>query len=455
MLAGRISALDVADGDVCCHGAGMFGKLRHNLPTLCAIAVRGLGVVAGFGIALVIGRNWGPEANGIYALVTQTAIFLSVLTVGGLDLSITRFFAAVLGRGNRISISGLMRTLMFTAALIVATVGFAWLSWGALTHHGFLSDLPGHVLPLLFLMLAARALIRALCGVLRAYGRYVLLQAVDGLIIPLTVLFALVAGILPSIETALYLTAAVATVAAVIGLVASAAAVLSKPPTAPVEDISIRSMLVVAVPIWGLIIAQNIADWYGLATVAAQHGARDAGLYRVAMQFASAFGIVSMSLFNIYSSQFSAAHAAGDFPKVARLARSATWLGTALTLPVALVVIVAVPQILAFIGSVFVEASTMLRVAVLSQILFLALGPPGLVLAMVGHERIILAVSIAYMMAVLIIAPIAATYLGSLGIVLSLSGLTIGRSIVEFVALKRMTGINSVTGSFAPPRRRA
>ena len=423
----------------------MLAALRHHLPALGSVAVRGLGVLAGFGTTFLIGRSWGPEANGVYALVTQTAIFLAIVAVGGLDLGVVRFFAAPLARGNRIAPASLWRTLALTAGLagvVIAALLIVRAAFGA----AILGPLPAAVLPALIVLLAARALIRALGAVLRAHGRYILGQAIDGLFIPAIIVVPLLAGLLPDVEAALGVTAAAALLSVAIGLAASLRAIRRPGRHAPVEHIPFKAMLAASVPLWALILAQYIADWYGLATVAAQLGTHEAGLYRVAMQFASAFTIVSMSLYNVYSPQVSAAHAIGDWDEVARLARSATRLGSLLVLPPALLLALAAPWVLSLIGPEFVAAGTAMRCAIAGQMLFVALGPPGLVLAMVGHERVLFAISLACMLAMLVLAPLAALHWGIVGVVLAISTVTVGRNLAEWLALRRLTGVNALTG---------
>ena len=198
----------------------MLATLRHHLPALGSVAVRGLGVLAGFGTTFLIGRNWGPEANGTYALVTQTAIFLAVVAVGGLDMGVVRFFAAPLARGNRIAVASLWRTLALTLALTTAVIA-ATLLVRAVFGPDLLGPLPTAALPALIVLLAARALIRALGAVLRAHRHYLLGQAIDGLFIPAMIVTPLALGLLPDVEAALLATAAAGLLSVGIGFAAS------------------------------------------------------------------------------------------------------------------------------------------------------------------------------------------------------------------------------------------
>lgn len=426
-------------------------QIKRHSSALSAIFVRGLGVVAGFAITLAVGRNWGPEANGVYAIVTQTAIFVAVLVAGGLDVAIVRYFAAAIGRGHRVALASILYVLGITLALVSVAIVIIQLCRGWLTEFGGLPEISEGLISLLLAMIAARAFTRVLSGIARAYGYNVFGQAIDGLIIPAIVLGPLMLGLLPDVEATLEITAIAGVIAVVVGLIVCRTAFDRQTPHTPIEQVPIRSMLTAAVPLWGLGLALNISDWYGLTIVMAHQGPHDAGLYRVAVQFASAFTIVSVSLFGVYSPRISAAHATGDWRKVAQIASTATRLGTALVLPAGLLLVIAAPHILLPIGSEFVEGSTMMRVAVMGQVLCVALGPPGITLVMIGRERIVFAISVACMLWALLIAPIAAASLGALGVIISLSSANIIRSLAEFFVLRHLTGVNSITGRYSPP----
>lgn len=78
-------------------------SLAHHFSALAAMAMRGAGVVAAFVVTALIGRWYGPVANAQYALVTQTAMFLSVIAVGGADLAVTREFSRSVAEGNKLA----------------------------------------------------------------------------------------------------------------------------------------------------------------------------------------------------------------------------------------------------------------------------------------------------------------------------------------------------------------
>jgi O-antigen/teichoic acid export membrane protein len=93
-----------------------------------------------------------------------------------------------------------------------------------------------------------------------------------------------------------------------------------------------------------------------------------------------------------------------------------------------------------------------LRFIVLGQVLYIATGPAGLVLAMTGHERLNLLISSVVTVALLIAAPIAAHLFGLKGLAFVTACVPFAGNIANLIAVHRLEKINVVTGRyFGPP----
>src|SRR5258705_7595800 len=79
--------------------------------SLASLTMRAAGVLAGFVVTVLIGRWFGPRANGQYAIVTQTAMFLSIVAVGGLDLAVGREFSRTQAAGKKPGLRTFRRSL--------------------------------------------------------------------------------------------------------------------------------------------------------------------------------------------------------------------------------------------------------------------------------------------------------------------------------------------------------
>lgn len=421
--------------------------VKRHFHSLASLVIRGTSVAAGFGIALLIGRMFGPEANGHYALITQTGMFLSVVAVGGLDLAVTREFSAATARNIRIASRSFFRVVGYSMliacgiVLLLAMIGPQFLT------RLFNGDVPQDALIVLVLIMLSRALTRMLGAVLRSQKAYSWGQAVEVLLIPTTVLVLVGLSFARSVEQVLWMTALVGMT---VGITAFFTCLRHISRSDDALDVPMRRVLKVALPLWGVAIFLNIADWYGLATVSQILGIYSAGLYRVAVQIASVLGIITMGLFSIFSPQFAAAYAAKDMPRVARLAGSATRLSTIFSFPIAVLLFLFARPALGLFGPEFVEAETVLRIVVVGQAMFTITGPAGLLLAMTGHERINLMVTLVSTGALLVVAPVAAHLAGLYGISACMALVMIGRNLASLYFVYRLNGINVLTGSFKP-----
>lgn len=421
----------------------LYTQLKRHMHSLVALAVRGLSVLVGFGVTFFIARQLGPVANGQYALITQTAMFLSVLAVGGIDMAVVREFSAAVARGIAIERATFVKVTLYSMSFALLIILILLLSGDHLLALIVKSAIPSGALVLLCMILVSRTLTRIMSAVLRSQKSYLLGQSVEVLLIPAVVLACIVFGWLRTIEDVLWGTAIAGLATGLIGIAASLKFTRADPSALRVP---MRAILRVAMPLWGVAIALNIADWYSLATVSAVMGVYDAGLYRVALQIGTVLSIVSMGLFSVFSAQISAAHAAGDRREVAHLSRSATWLSTVLVLPAAAVLLIFAEPILALIGPQFVEVANVLRVVVIGQTIYTITGPSGLTLALTGNERINLRITIISTGSLLIVAPIAAHLAGLLGVAAYVSLILVARNLASLIAVYRLEGINVMTG---------
>lgn len=417
--------------------------LKRHFQSFMSLAIRGASVAAGFLVTVMIGRMFGPEANGHYAVITQTAMFLSVVAVGGIDLAVTRKFSAAVAQGVLIERRSLMKviaySLMFAGILVVAL----YAGGTPVIKLMFKGEVPQDAIPVLILIMISRTLTRMLGAVLRSQKAYIWGQCIEVLLIPTIVLMYIAFGLAPGVEQVLWMTALTGLLVGISAFFTSLPFSTNKPGALHVP---MREILRVAVPLWGVAIFLNIADWYGLATASATLGVYEAGLYRVAAQVASILTIVTMGLFSVFSPQFAEAHAAGNMKRVAHLAGQATRLSAFFCLPAAVLIFIFAGPVLDVFGPEFDQATTVLRIVVVGQAIYTMTGPSGLLLAMTGHERTNLVQTIGSSAVLLISAPLAAKYGGLIGIASCLSLVVIGRNIASIWSVCRLTGINVFTG---------
>lgn len=415
----------------------------HHRQSILALGVRGASLVAAFCITYFIGHDLGPAANGQYALITQTAIFVSVLGLLGLDIAVVRHFsgarasAAPLKRAIYLKTAALSIGLMVALALLLAAAGD--LLWKPL-----FGDVVSHdALLVASVLLIGRGGTRLFGAILRSQHAFVTGQSLDVLAIPLVVAVLLFLGLLQDLDSILWATAAASiaatTVAFAIGLRFAQGGPDAFAPTLP-------KLFKSALPLWGASISANIGDWFGLAVAAAILGAYDTGLFRVAAQAAAVMQVVSMALFSVYSPKISTAFHAGDLAWVGRLTRSATRLSAVCAIPMAAGLLIFAEPLLGLIAPEFEQASTVLRILVLGQLGFTLTGPCGITLAMSGNERTNLVLMIVSTSMLFIFVPIATAHWGLTGLAVCMSVVLMARNLLTVILVDRLLGLNVLSG---------
>lgn len=427
--------------------------LTGHGPALSSLMMRMIGVGAGFALTALVGRFYGPAASAHYAIVTQTALFLSVLAIGGLDLAVMREFSRAVVSGSKVSWNSFLKVVAHSGGIALALSALLLLFGDKALNFVARGEMPKGAALVLCLILIGRTLTRILAAVMRSQRDYISSQAVETALIPLLTILAVVAGLAMTVSQILWATAVIGLVVAGLAFAVSLRHTSISHVTGSADTgvtVSTRALMAFALPLWGGSIAQNFADWYGLATVSAVNGLHDAGLFRMAVQFAGLFSIVAMGLFTTYSAQISEAVQAGDNSAVARISSGATRIVTVLVLPGALVAFAFAEPLLRLVGPEFAGGAPILRILLVGQVLYCITGPCGLVLAFCGHPRWNLRVNVTAALLLLIVAVPVAKLAGPIGMAVLVATLPTARNLVCFALVLKQEGINVLTGRYRP-----
>jgi O-antigen/teichoic acid export membrane protein len=428
-------------------GAIVKRKSGQHSTTIFALAIRGGAVLAGFVVTYVLGHNLGPAATGQFALISQTAFFLAVAGLMGLDVGVVRHFAKAVTDTCDIEPMTMLKVMGSAIGLLLIIAVILWLGGDIVWRSVFGDQIPRNLLLVLCVMLIGRGGAQLFGGMLRSQHRFNLGQAIAALTVPAATAIALVCGWVNDVHGALWVGAFAAIASSLIGALAMIRH-LSRTPNA--LRIDMRVIMQSSIPLWGAGLALTIGDWYGLYIAAQMLSLADAGLYRVAIQIAASLQIISATIFAIYAAKISTAFHADDRHQVALLARSALRVSTALAIPVGLILILAGPLLLKIIGPDFQDAFPVMVVLIIGQVLYALLGPPGLVLAMAGHEKINLMITLIGISALLISAPLAAEFGGLTGIAVAISSVMLLRNLAAYIILRKKLGISIWQGRFRP-----
>ncbi len=421
------------------------GLVLRNRSALSALIVRGLGICASFALTFIIARWFGPEASGTYALITQTAIFLAVVAVGGLDLAIVREFSRGVASALPIARSSILGVLGQTLALAGLIGGIIF----AIEPIAVPRLLGEHVIAnaavILALLIVIRAEMRIIAAILRSQGLFSTSQAIDLFLLPVLTIALLVAWQPEQMGVNAIL---VATVLAGLLVIGGGFVLVLKLGRSGSEALRIpqRGLFISALPMWGMAISQNIADWYSLVTLSHGAGIAEAGIYRVCWQIAAMLPMVAISLQGTFTAQIATALHSRDMAAVARLSRTATNLSLLVFGPIAVLIFIFAEPVLTAFGEEFTSGYNTLRVLLAGQFVLAGFGIAGQTLIMAGHARLNLVINIATTAVILGAAPIAAKAYGGLGVAMLLAAVSALKASVYFFALLKLEGFNAFTG---------
>lgn len=425
--------------------ARALGLLIRNRSALAALIVRGAGVLAGFALTFLIARRFGPEANGVYAVVTQSAIFLSVVAVGGLDLAVVREFSRSVALKRPLSRRAVGGVVLQTAALALL-LGSAVL----LFEPFIIPKLIGvhqiaHIAVVLALLILMRALMRIVAAILRSQSRFSMGQAIELFLLPVVTIVLLFSwsSAAQNIDAILLASVIASGLIVALGLILAFRETSRSPEAINVNQ---GALFVSALPMWGMAISQNLSDWFGLVSVNHWAGAADAGIYRVGFQIASVMPIVSLSLLGTFTARIAAAIHAQQREEMAQLSRTATLLSLLIFGPLATAMFLLAEPLLAVFGPQFVSGAATLRVLAVGSVLVAGFGIAGQVLVMIGQARLNLMVNLGTAALILVGAPFAASSAGGLGVALLIAFLNGSKTIFYFFAVRKLEGFNAFTG---------
>jgi O-antigen/teichoic acid export membrane protein len=415
------------------HGAGGRPLLTRIIPLLAgavrrpvtlAFLWKGINAIASLLAAMLLARVAGAEVLGHYALALATAAVAMTVGLRGLDTVLVRVVAGDLRERAFLAARGALRLVYRHVALSILLVSAALL---ALTLVGGLARWMGAdqvSLAVAGLGVVALAALRLTIMTLRSFDRPVLAQWVEAL--PSLIFLLLVAataisgrGFSGPLVLLLYFSAQL--VSAAVGYRGVRRIVRSwNLPPGRGEAPALRPLLLAGFPIMLTVLLHVSDDWFLLAAATRLLSAADAGAMRIALQLMIALAMVATVM-----ESYLAARLAGDL-RVGRsdLAwsryRKAVLVSLVLVGPVVLLLVIAPrPIVTILFGAEFAPAAPAVALMALGQLVNVATGPAGLVLAMAGQERLLL---------IVILAGSGALVLVTLALVptLGLSGLAIG-----------------------------
>lgn len=350
------------------------------------------GRVAAYVFALVITRTAGAEAWGQLSLALAFIALGTILALAGFDTATVKLMGAqgpAAGAGQARRLFRRVAGLTGAHSLVVAAV--AWLLAPVIAEHVFEAPESTSAFRLAALAIVPYALVEVVSSSFRGLHLTtisVLIQQVLRLVVPL------------AIYLGLYLVYPVSPVEAyVVGVVVllgvSLAAFFRRFPAsgdAPPQaesafSMSTRELYLLGLP---LLLASSMGyfkGWADTVMVGIYLTEAEVGVYDICFKLASAISIPLWGASTIAAPMIARAHAQGDANGMTEVAGQAAALATALSVPIAAVLLLAPTFVLGLFGAEFVAGAASLRWLTLGYLLNAFAGVGGVFMTMSGLHK--------------------------------------------------------------------
>ncbi len=175
-------------------------------------------------------------------------------------------------------------------------------------------------------------------------------------------------------------------------------------------------------------------------------GSEELGLFKSAQQIAISVGFVLMVINAIFPPRFAALYHQGKMESLGRLARNGALLGIVLAAPFLLICMLLPEWVLSLLGEGFEPAALLLQIIVLAQLVNVATGSVGFLLTMTGNERymrnIALICSSLGLLGFFMLTP----WLGALGAALALAFVMVAQNLTAMCFVWLKLGIWTLPG---------
>lgn len=396
---------------------------------------RGVAVMGGVVLTLLVGRLTGAEGLGQFAAFVSLLGVLSILSLRGQNTLLIRAVAWWHAEhGSEVS-SGLLR---FSLKRIAGLTAVLALAGGALLFSGVLSPALRSVAPVFLVALPLMAFLALIAGYAKGKGRPwaapfyeiggISLVASIILLVVLATGATLASGWLPWILT-LSMVLLVIIAVRVEGLLRA-----TTPPTEAVGELTRGEVD------FTLIATATFLAQAGAFVLAAPFlSEQDLGLVRAAERFAIMVSFAVLVINPVISPGIVRSTRKGAKVEQRRLIGKALLAGVVVSSPILAVLLIAPEQVLGLMGVEFVEATGYLRALALVNFVIVLFGPSMVLLNMGGGERILMWISVAALIAAVTLYPSLSFLFGAEGFIMAYALIALGRgAAITTFAIRRL-----------------
>ena len=408
--------------------------------------------IFGYGFKIYLARTLGAEALGVYALGITLIGLIGIFNNLGLPESAVRFVAQYQATGQFQALHALLwRGASF---LLVANIVFAALlllvgPWVAV--HFYHSTVLAHYLPWFAPLMVLGTLThfygKVLAGYKDLHRRTLIVNFIGSPLYMLAAILLISAGL----GLSGYLAAQVISAVIVLGLLFAAVRSLTPRPARyasqpgqPLQsDVVSFSSAMIGIGLMEFLMVQ--VDKISLGYF---RGAREVGVYAVAAAVVAYISIALHSVNQIFSPMIAGLHSRGDHVMLSRLFQSLTKWVLALTLPLAIVVMVFSRIIMRVFGHDFDVGWSILIIGTLGQLVNCGVGSVGFLLLMSGNQKRLFRVQIYMAIGMVVLSVLLVPIWGAIGAAIAAMFTNVGMNAWNLLQVRRALGLQPYNRSY-------
>jgi O-antigen/teichoic acid export membrane protein len=362
------------------------GLREATIATAAALTFKVGGAFFSFLLGLIIARQFGAQGSGIFALANTVTMMGVTFCLLGFDYSSVQGVAADRATEQWSELRSWVKTAgylsFFSASVVSVILWFGSEKIAAKLSGGAPLSFSIAVLGLAVIPTTVSKLFSAY---LRGMGQSFQANLIDPFLIP-AVAVLLFAWPLSSIEEAIVRYLIATFICVFVGMI-SWFRTLRRIAKARSQFIP-WPVLKKSVPTYLTLVGSFATVWITTLVVGAVGSEADAGVYRVAQQFAFILALVPQAVAIGMSPQFAALHATGNLHDIAKISRQMTILVLVVAGIPAILLFFFAEHAMAIFGPEFRTGALTLRILTAGQIIALFFGPIGSVMIMTGLERL-------------------------------------------------------------------
>lgn len=376
------------------HKSNLIKRIRISSLSIIALGTLGLKISeASFGLinSILLARWLGPNEFGTYSIVMAT-VSLAVTTITlGLPMLAVRETASYAALKKWSFLKGLISSLhkcFFLSSTVTIIVVF---SSYIIFNFGFPIKKYALFSALILTFITAFNILRS--SILRGLHYVIISDIPDVLVKPFFVSLLLTIGYFffpkPNAQIALNLQITASIGALILGLFFFHVYLPPQVGNASAKTL-LKEWFFKAVPFFGIALIGMLDNNISILQIGYLSGPEQAGLFQAANRIV---GLIIMGLIAVnmpLQPEFTHAWSTCNYKKAQMLTTDATLISTGIALICALLLIPFAEKILWLFGDQYIESAFALRILVFGQLFNAASGPCGLLLALSGHQKIVM-----------------------------------------------------------------